>query len=57
MLTKNPPNDANTTAIFLNSHVCEAVQHLQLGEDSQQSINLGQSVPGSNRVVENEDLP
>lgn len=57
MLTKNPPNDANVTAIFLNSHVSEVVPHLQLGEDSQQSVNLGQSVSGSNRIVENEDLP
>lgn len=57
MLTKNPPNDVDGTAIFLNSHVSEAVRHLQLGEDSQQSVNLGQSVSGSNRIFENEDLP
>ncbi|MDN8643544.1 hypothetical protein Q0S19_03555 [Stenotrophomonas indicatrix] len=56
-MTKNPPNDVDGTAIFLNSHVCQAAQHLQLGEDAQQSINLGQSVPGSNRIVQNEDLP
>lgn len=57
MLTKNPPNAANGTAIFLNSHASEVVQHLQLGEDAQQSVNLGQSVSGSNRIFENEDLP